>query len=139
MNIFVGIGRMTAQPELSFSKNGVAICTFTLAIDRQFDREKTDFIRVKCFKKVAENTANYCDKGSLVAVNGSVQVDTYEKDGQRRSFTNIIANQVKFLDTKNSQKPNGKDISKKLYYGDPFVGDGGKIDVDDIDDSQLPF
>lgn len=131
MNIFVGIGRMTAQPELSFSKNGVGICTFTLAIDRPFNREKTDFLRVKCFKKVAENTANFCDKGSLVAVNGSVQVDSYEKDGQRRSYTNIIANQVKFLDTKKKQGG----TAEKLY-GDPFANDGETIDISDED---LPF
>jgi single-strand DNA-binding protein len=96
------IGRLTKDPDLRYTPSGTAVAKFTLAVDRprRSDSEKeTDFIPVVAWGKTAENCANYIGKGSLVAVEGRIQVRTYEaKDGGRRWVTEVIAEQVRFLD-----------------------------------------
>jgi single-strand DNA-binding protein len=100
LNKVILIGRLTADPSLRYTPNGVAVTQFTLAVDRQFSKEKeTDFINCVAWGKTAENCANYIGKGSLVAVDGRIQVRTYEaKDGGKRWVTEVIAEQVRFLD-----------------------------------------
>jgi len=105
LNRVILIGRLTKEPELRYTPSGVAVASFTLAVNRtranaQGERE-TDFIPVVVWQKLAENCANYIGKGSLVAVDGRIQVRTYEaKDGQRRWVTEVIAENVRFLDKK---------------------------------------
>lgn len=102
MNKCVLIGRLTKDIDLRYTPSGTAVAKFTLAVDRprRSDSEKeTDFIPVVAWGKRAENCANYIGKGSLVAVEGRIQVRTYEaKDGGKRWATEIIAEQVRFLD-----------------------------------------
>lgn len=105
INRFVGVGRMVADPELTFTPSGVAKCTFTLAINRPFSNQQgekeADFIRIECWRKVAENVANFTRKGSLVGIDGSVRTGSYDgQDGKRVYFTNINADSVQFLDSK---------------------------------------
>jgi single-strand DNA-binding protein len=106
LNKCVLIGRLTKDCELRYTTSGTAVATFTLAVDRprRADSEKeTDFIPVVAWGKTAENCANYIGKGSLAAVDGRIQVRTYEaKDGGRRWVTEVIAEQVKFLDRRGS-------------------------------------
>ena len=105
LNRVILIGRLTKEPELRYTPSGAAVASFTLAVNRtranaQGERE-TDFIPVVVWQKQAENCANYISKGSLVAVDGRIQVRTYEaKDGQRRWVTEVIAENVRFLDKK---------------------------------------
>jgi len=105
LNKVILIGRLTKEPELRYTPSGAAVASFTLAVNRtranaQGERE-TDFIPVVVWQKQAENCANYIGKGSLVAVDGRIQVRTYEaKDGQRRWVTEVIAENVRFLDKK---------------------------------------
>ena len=105
LNKVILIGRLTKEPELRYTPSGAAVASFTLAVNRtranaQGERE-TDFIPVVVWQKLAENCANYIGKGSLVAVDGRIQVRTYEaKDGQRRWVTEVIAENVRFLDKK---------------------------------------
>jgi len=105
LNRVILIGRLTKEPELRYTPSGAAVASFTLAVNRtranaQGERE-TDFIPVVVWQKQAENCANYIGKGSLVAVDGRIQVRTYEaKDGQRRWVTEVIAENVRFLDKK---------------------------------------
>lgn len=107
LNRVVLIGRLTKDPELRYTPNGVAVATFTLAVDRsrpnaQGERE-ADFIPIVVWQKQAENCANYIGKGRLVAVDGRIQVRTYDgKDGQRRWVTEVVAENVRFLDKKDS-------------------------------------
>ena len=100
MNKCVLIGRLTKDLDLRYTQSGTAVAQFTLAVDRQFSKEKeTDFIPCVVWGKTAENCANYIGKGSLVAVEGRIQVRTYEaKDGGKRWATEVIAEQVRFLD-----------------------------------------
>jgi single-strand DNA-binding protein len=103
LNRVVLIGRLTKDPELRYTPNGVAVASFTLAVDRfrlnaQGERE-TDFIPIVVWQKQAENCANYIGKGSLCAVDGRIQVRTYDgKDGVRRWVTEVVADTVRFLD-----------------------------------------
>lgn len=101
LNSVTLIGRMTRDPELRYTTNGTAVCRFSLAVNRRFNREETDFIDCVCWKGLAENVANYTAKGSLVGVKGSIETNPYEtKDGQKRKAVEVNCDQVVFLDRK---------------------------------------
>ena len=98
MNSVNLVGRLCADPVLTYSQGGVALCKFTLAIDRPFSKEKTaDFLPCICFKATAENTANYLSKGSQASITGSIQTSTWEKDGVKHYKTEILADRVGFI------------------------------------------
>lgn len=88
MNSVNLIGRLTKDVEMKYTPNGVALSTFTLAVNRPFKNENgeydADFIRVQAWRKRAENVANYCKKGSQVAVMGRIQTSSFEgQDGKK--------------------------------------------------------
>ena len=99
-------GRLIKDVDLKRTETGKAIGRFTLAVNRNFktsNGQEADFINIVCFGKVAENTAQYCDKGSLVSIDGRIQTGSYENtQGQKVYFTSVIADNVTFLDTKRS-------------------------------------
>jgi single-strand DNA-binding protein len=101
LNRIVLIGRLTKDPELRYTQTGTGVCTFTLAVDRPKykDREKeTDFINIVVWQKQAENCANYLTKGKLAAVDGRLQIRSYDgQDGQKRWVTEVVAETVRFL------------------------------------------
>lgn len=113
-NNVVLVGRITKDVELSMSTAGTPYSSFTLAVNRAFKGKdgqgKADFISCKAFNKQAENLARYCGKGSLIAVVGSVQVSNFQGgDGNTVYRTEILANNIQFLDTRNQgqqQQPN---------------------------------
>ena len=100
MNLVLLIGRLTKDPEIRYTQSGMAVCNFSLAVDREFSKEKkTDFFRVVVFGKQAENVSNYMSKGRLVAVRGSLQTSTYEdKNNVTHYVTDVAASRVEFLD-----------------------------------------
>lgn len=104
LNKVVLIGRLTRDPELKFTPgSGVAVASFTIAVDRNFvnqsGQREADFIPIICWRKLAENVANNLGKGRLVAVSGRIQTRTYQaQDGSKRYVTEIIADEVQFLD-----------------------------------------
>ena len=107
MNTCVLIGRLTRDPDLRYVQSGTAVTRFTLAVDRQFKKDETDFLNCVCFGKTAENIANHLQKGRLVGVEGSIQTGSYEKsDGTKVYTTDIIANAVQFLDRPKPQENN---------------------------------
>lgn len=102
-NKVVLIGRLTKDPELKFtSGTGTAVATFTLAVNRRFKREgqpEADFVPIVVWGKMAESTANYMSKGRQLAVVGRIETRSYEgKDGVRRYVTEVIADEVDFID-----------------------------------------
>lgn len=123
-------GRLVKDPDLRYSQSGTAVCNFTLAVNRQFDKEKTDFIRCICFKKTAENLAQYQGKGSLIGIDGRIQTGSYEKDGRTIYTTDIVADQVTFLESKKQSN------NQSSNQSNPFQGNGQPID---ISDDNLPF
>ena len=104
MNKVILIGRLTKEPELRYTTNNIAVTTFTLAVDR-IGSEETDFINIVVWRKQAENCQKYLEKGSKVAVEGSIQTRNYEdKNGNKRHITEVIAENVQFLDSKSKVK-----------------------------------
>jgi len=116
VNVVALVGRLTAEPTLRYSPQGVAIGSFTVAVDRPYandGQQKVDFIDVVVWRRLAEVVAQYTRKGSLVAVQGRLQIRSYEHDGQRRRAAEVVAHEVRFLDR------------AKREDGDPFgEGDG---------------
>lgn len=107
LNRVVLIGRLVSDPSLRYSPSGVAVTNFTLAVDRKFKNaqgeKEVDFIPCVTFKQLAEITANNLSKGKLAAVDGRIQVRTYnDKDGQKRWITEICADDVRFLSPKDN-------------------------------------
>jgi len=97
LNSVVLIGRLTADPELRKTNNGISVTTFTLAVDR-IGRGEADFIRCVCWRGTAEAVANHMSKGRMVAVEGRIQVRPWETDdGNKRTTTEVIAHRVQFL------------------------------------------
>jgi single-strand DNA-binding protein len=113
LNRVVLIGRLTKDPELRYTPSGVAVATFTLAVDRNFKNSNgerdTDFIPCVVYRQLAELCANYLSKGRLASVDGRLQVRSFEgQDGQRRWVTEVIAENVQFLSPKdNGNSDNG--------------------------------
>jgi single-strand DNA-binding protein len=139
MNKVFLIGRLVKEADLRYTKNGKAVAVFTIAVNR--NKEQTDFIRITAFNKTAENVANYLQKGSLVAIDGTIVTGSYEKNGQRIYTTDIWANTVQFLEPKGKGSGEQKDANtgqnqaNTSAYDDPFAD--SSISVDDMSD--LPF
>ncbi|HGO3188064.1 TPA: single-stranded DNA-binding protein [Staphylococcus aureus] len=140
LNRIVLVGRLTKDPELRSTPNGVNVGIFTLAVNRTFTNaqgeREVDFINVVVFKKQAENVKNYLSKGSLAGVDGRLQTRNYEnKDGQRVFVTEVVADSVQFLEPKNNnQQPNNN------YHQQGQTQTGNNpFDNTEEDFSDLPF
>jgi len=134
MNNVVLIGRLVRDPDMRYTPNGVAVTTFTLAVDRPFQnggKKETDFIPIVTWRQLAENCANHLTKGRLVAVQGRIQTRQYENnEGRKVNVTEVVADVVRFLERAEKQQPSGGG------NGDPFADDGKPIEINDDD---LPF
>ncbi len=133
MNNVVLVGRLTRDPELRTTPNGIATTQITVAMNRPVANANgervADFINVVVWRRQAENVAKYCTKGSLVGINGRIQSRSYEaNDGTRRYVTEVIADNVTFLGSKqggasNSFEDNhfGGDAMPDYSTGDVFT------------------
>lgn len=139
------IGRLTKDVELKYTQNGVAVGNFTLAVNRPFMNKENvreaDFIRVQVWRKPAENTAQYCRKGSQVGVTGRIQTRSFEgQDGKQIFITEVVADNVQFLDTRNSSSETGQQNkvqqSVNGSQSNPYAGQTQPMDINDND---LPF
>ncbi len=131
LNKVILIGRLTRDPELRFTPNtGAAVATFGLAVDRGGKNGGTDFINIAVWEKQAETCAQYLKKGRLVAVVGRISVRSYEKDGQKRTYTEVVAEQVRFLGSPNRE--GGSPSDKPPEYDETAK----EVNLDDED---LPF
>lgn len=105
MNKVILVGRLTKDPELSYTQSGIAVTKFTLAVDRPFanqeGKREADFINCVVWRNLAENVAQYLAKGRQTAVEGRLQIRSYEtKEGQRKWITEVVCDRVKFLGSK---------------------------------------
>jgi single-strand DNA-binding protein len=141
MNRVVLVGRLTKDPDLRYTPNGVPVATFTLAVNRPFKTQsgetEADFINCVVWRKPAENVANFLKKGSLAGVDGRMQTRNYEgQDGKRVYVTEVQAESVQFLDTKGEKKQDKSEQQAPTRVSeDPFQS-GGQINISDDD---LPF
>ena len=131
MNRVCLIGRLTAKPELRYTTSNIACTNITIAIDRNYGEEKkADFINVVVWRKQAENVCKYLDKGSLVAIEGRLQQNSYEnRDGNRRYKLDVVADNIQFLNTKS--KDTKPVVEEKKKEEDPFADFGQQISIDD--------
>ena len=160
MNKVVLIGRLTRDPELRYTGNNTAVATFSLAVNRNFSNQQgereADFINIVVWRKQAENVKNYLTQGSQVAIDGRIQTRSYDdNNGQKRYVTEVVADNVEFLGSKNSSNnsmnnsASNKDAGPSPYdFGEtpepkgtdvdsnPFADFGANIE---ISDDELPF
>lgn len=120
MNKAILIGRLGADPEKRFTPTGKVVVRFTLATDRRYTDangekvEHTDWHNVEVWGKMAETVAQYCSKGKLVCVEGRLQTDRYESNGETKYWNKIVASQVEFL----SRNPGENGGSETMVEGD---------------------
>ncbi len=145
MNRVILIGRLTREPELRYTPNGAAVASFTIAVNRRNNRNEADFIPIVVWNKPAENCATYLGKGSQVAVDGRLQIRTYEtQEGQKRWVTEVIADQVEFLG-KGGAATGTSGSSARTSSGQDGWNDVGQELINDTDfvdrngDDDIPF
>lgn len=152
LNRVILIGRLTRDPELRYTPSGVAVTTFTLAVERPFKNQQgerdADFIRIVTWRTLAETCANYLKKGRLTAAEGRLQIRNFENnEGKKVYMTEVIAENVRFLESAKNANANNEGNVQSNYSGqsgqkdqsfndDPFSNDGKPIDISDDD---LPF
>lgn len=163
INRVVLVGRLTKDPELRYTTNGVAVTRFTVAVNRPFANQngerEADFINCVAWRKQAENLANYMRKGSLVGIDGRIQTGSYEdQDGKKVFYTEVVAESIQFLESKNTPNSaqnqfssqgntNYQSSNQNAYSGqnqtnytqvddDPFAS--GRVPIEVSEDS-LPF
>lgn len=120
-------GRLTNDPELRQTPNGVFVSKFTIAVNRRFDREKTDFINCEAWRNTAEFISKFFCKGKEIAVVGELHIDKSEKDGKTNYFTNVVVDEVEFC----GNKADGTETKGEMTEGAP--------NMVEIEDDDLPF
>lgn len=132
MNKVILIGNLTRDPELTETPSGVPVCRFAIAVSRDYadsqGNRETDFFNITTWRGKAETCGKYLKKGSKVAVCGSLQNRSYEdKDGIKRTVTDVIASDVEFLTPKQSEEESVVSVKRD------------RPQMEEIDDNQLPF
>lgn len=151
MNKVILIGRLTKDPELKYTPGtGTAVATFTLAVDRRTSskdgQKEADFINIVTWNKTAELVANYMSKGRLLGVSGRIQTRSYDaKDGTKRYVTEVVADEVQFLD-KGNGAPTRQGAASGNEFGYGAMGTPSGIEevsygeeMTPIDDGDIPF
>lgn len=143
LNKVILIGRLTRDPELRYTPSGTAVANFRLAVDRPFvDKQGnrgTDFIDIVVWRKLGEVCARHLGKGRLVAVEGRLEIRSYEDNqGIRRRVAEVIADNVRFLDGAKSQDSAGQNPQSTQVSQDEEPSYRDEIDFSG-DDEPLPF
>ncbi len=144
MNKVILIGRLTKDPDLRYTQSGTAVANFTLAVNRRYNpngEQEADFINCVAWQKAAEFVANYFTKGQQMALEGRLQVRSYDgDDGKRRWVTEVVVEQMEFVGSKNDSKGNSGNGNSGggTHSGgsSSYEGLGQEVMFDDND---LPF
>ena len=139
LNCAVLIGRLCSDPELRTTPNNVSVTSFRIAVDRSFvkqgEERQTDFLDIVCWRNTADFVCRYFKKGSMIAVQGSIQTRNYEdKQGNKRTAVEIVADNVSFCGSKSE---NGGSTASYTPAPDPAAQ--GEFDSIEDDDDGLPF
>ncbi len=139
LNSIIIMGRLTADPELRTTSSGLSVTSFTVAVDRGYVRageeKKTDFIPVVAWRSTADFVSKYFRKGSMIAVQGSLQTRNYEdKNGNKRVAFEIIADQVSFCGSK-AESGSYNETNNTSSYNNSTADDFSTV----VDDDDLPF
>ena len=154
MNKVFLIGRLTKDPELRYTSGNVPVATFSIAVNRTFananGEREADFFNIVVWRKQAENVSQFVKKGSQVAIDGRLQSRSYDDaNGQKRYVTEVVADNVQFLDSKKDSENMASSNAGPTPYdfpeesaptndvkADPFADFGNSIE---INDDELPF
>ena len=133
MNKVILIGNICKDPEISETNSGVAVCRFSIAVNRRRASEdaeqQTDFFNVTAWRGLADTISRFCKKGNKIAVTGQIQIRTYEdREGAKRTSVDIIAEEVEFLSPKSNDEATTAEEPKKKPALQAFE-----------DDSDIPF
>ena len=153
LNHIVLMGRLTRDPELRRTGSGVAVASFTLAVDRDFAAQgaekETDFVDIVAWRSTAEFVSKYFTKGRMAVVSGRLQIRNWQdKDGNKRRSAEVVANDVYFGDSKrDGAAPGGFDQSIPSYasapapaaYAAPANGGASDFAMLEDNDPELPF
>ena len=161
LNVVAIMGRLVADPELRTTQSGTNVCSFRIACDRNFARQgeqrQADFIDIVAWRQQAEFVSKYFQKGSVIAIEGSLQTRQYQdKNGNNRTATEVLASQVSFCGGKAAEKPAVRDFDQQTEnhvreantahsapqkpQNVPEYSQGSADDFSVIDDSEdLPF
>lgn len=135
MNNVCLVGRLTRDPDVRCAQSGIAVTRFNIAIDRRFKKDgeqTTDFINCISFGKTAEFIEKYFSKGQRIGLTGRIQTGSYtSKEGQRVYTTDVIAENVEFVESKRQDEQNDKPVESNI--GDGFIS------IPDGIDEELPF
>ncbi|MCR5307509.1 MAG: single-stranded DNA-binding protein [bacterium] len=142
MNKVILVGRITKDPELRNIQSGSSVVNFTIAVNRPVaqnadqNANNADFINCVIWNKQAENLAKYVKQGSLIGVEGRIQTRSYESNGQTRYITEVLCDNVQFLET----KKDGNGIQKNAdQNGNSTEEDQYASKINSVDDNDLPF
>ncbi len=137
-NLVVLTGRLTADPELKTTPNGISVTTFSIAVDRRYrsgEERQTDFINIVAWRQSAEFITKYFKKGSLIGIEGSIQTRRYQdKNGNNRTAFEVVANNVQFVESK---RDSSSATSESASFSNADVNDFA--DLGDASDDDLPF
>ena len=140
-NLVVLTGRLTADPELKTTSNGIPVTTFSIAVDRRYrsgEERHTDFITIVAWRQSAEFITKYFNKGNLIGIEGSIQTRRYQdKNGNNRTAFEVVANNVQFVESKRDAAPGAPMSEPAASFSNADVNDFA--DLGDATDDDLPF
>lgn len=127
-NLTVLTGRLTADPELKYTQNNIPVTSFNIAVNRrvkQGEENQADFITIVAWRQTAEFVAKYFQKGSKIGIEGAIQTRRYQdKDGNNRTAFEVVANNVRFVESKNSGGANAPAVENNTPDFVPVDPDG---------------
>ncbi len=138
-------GRLTADPELKTTQNGTAVTSFSVAVNRRFakagEQAQVDFINVVAWRQQAEFVTRYFRKGSSICIVGTIQTRSWtDQQGQKRYATEVIADEVSFVDAKGESPAGGSTYTPAGYQTPGFSSDAGAPHFEEMaNDDDLPF
>ena len=139
LNCAVVMGRLVADPEVRQTPSGVSVCRFTVAVDRSYvkqgEQRQADFIDILAWRQTAEFVGKYFQKGSMIAVQGSIQTGSYEKDGIKRRTFEIVADNVSFCGSKSEGGSAPRANMEAPAFSNGTIDDFSAS----ADDDELPF
>lgn len=133
MNKIIIKGRLTADPEPKKTPGDVSVCTFSVAVNRRFQKDKTDFINCEAWRTTADFISNYFKKGQEIMLTGELHIDSYEKDGIKRTAAKISVDEVEFCGNKSENLNTEKNEEAFEITNEDF----SEVSADD--DLDLPF
>ena len=141
MNKCFLVGNLTRDPETTTTSTGITVCKFGLAVTRTFTNaageRETDFFNIVAWRGLGDNCGKFLSKGSKVAISGRIEIRTFEKDGVKQYYTDIVADDVEFL------SPKGQTQMQDGGYQPPSGGGGGvkkpASELKPVEDDGLPF